>query len=110
MIAIPKRRMHHMTLSDQGYNELERVFHEKDAAWLKERREQLDAQRKSSQQQGGDHWMRCPKCGKPLREENLHGVMIDRCTGCGGIYLDKGELELLARAQPSLLARLWARG
>jgi len=25
----------------------------------------------------------------------LHGVEIDNCTGCGGIWLDAGELELL---------------
>lgn len=98
-----------MSLSDRGYNELERVFHDRDAAWLQGRRAELDAQRKAAQAKAGQgaHWMKCPKCGSALKEENLHGVMIDRCTGCGGIYLDKGEFELLARAQQGGFKRLF---
>ena len=98
-----------MTLSDQGYNELERVFHEKDAAWLKERRARLDAERAAAAQKAGrgGHWMICPKCGAALKEENFHGVMIDRCGGCGGIYLDRGEFELLAKAQQGGLRGLF---
>jgi uncharacterized protein with PIN domain len=40
--------------------------------------------------------MRCPKCGEPLQEMTYHRVKVDECTGCGGIWLDKGELETLA--------------
>jgi hypothetical protein len=40
--------------------------------------------------------MRCPKCGEPLQEMTFQQVKIDECTGCGGIWLDKGELESLA--------------
>lgn len=39
--------------------------------------------------------MRCPKCGEPLREIPFNQVTIDECHGCGGIWLDKGELETL---------------
>jgi len=39
------------------------------------------------------HWMKCPKCGSDLKEEEIVGVRIDRCTLCEGIYLDRGELE-----------------
>jgi len=89
-----------MTLSNQGYNELERVFHEKDAEWLKARRAELDAQRKAAHASAAQnpHWMKCPKCGAQLKEADILGVTVDHCTGCGGIYLDKGELELIARA------------
>lgn len=98
-----------MSLSEQGYNELERVFHEKDAAWLQERRARLDADRKSAAAKSarGAHWMVCPKCGSGLKEENFHSVMIDRCGGCGGIYLDRGEFELLEKAQHGGLRRLF---
>jgi Pyruvate/2-oxoacid:ferredoxin oxidoreductase delta subunit len=41
-------------------------------------------------------WMRCPKCGRKLEEINYQSVRIDRCTGCGGVWLDPGELEVLA--------------
>ena len=45
------------------------------------------------------HWMKCPKCGSDLKEIKYQDVAIDECTDCGGIWLDHGELELLARAE-----------
>ena len=37
--------------------------------------------------------MRCPKCGRKLEEILYPKVHIDRCTGCGVVWLDPGELE-----------------
>lgn len=42
---------------------------------------------------------RCPKCGAQLQRRELHGVEVDECPGCGGIWLDQGELEELARRE-----------
>jgi hypothetical protein len=42
------------------------------------------------------HWMHCPKCGMDLHTITFHNVEIDRCFGCGGHFLDAGELEKLA--------------
>ena len=39
------------------------------------------------------HYMKCPKCGHDLVEEELEGVRLDRCSYCEGIFLDAGELE-----------------
>lgn len=44
------------------------------------------------------HWMRCPKDGMELIEIDYLGVRIDKCSHCGGIYLDAGELERLFEA------------
>ncbi|MBI2267149.1 MAG: zf-TFIIB domain-containing protein [Armatimonadetes bacterium] len=41
------------------------------------------------------HYMHCPKCGYELEEVSRKGVQVDRCTECGGIWLDPGELEIL---------------
>jgi uncharacterized protein len=41
------------------------------------------------------HWMRCPKDGMELVEVEYMGVRIDKCSHCGGIYLDAGELDSL---------------
>ncbi len=45
------------------------------------------------------HFMRCPKCGMELAEISFRGVQVDRCTGCGGVWLDPGELETVAGAE-----------
>ncbi len=40
------------------------------------------------------HWMKCPECGSNMAEEPLaEKIMVDRCTRCGGIFFDRGELE-----------------
>lgn len=54
--------------------------------------------------------MRCPKCGEPLKERSFQKILIDQCTGCGGIWLDAGELEEVAgKEETSWLGKLWQR-
>lgn len=36
--------------------------------------------------------MQCPRCNEDLIETKKHGVVLDACTACGGIWFDKGEL------------------
>jgi Zn-finger nucleic acid-binding protein len=35
----------------------------------------------------------CPVCNKPLHSRSRNGITIDQCTDCGGVWLDRGELE-----------------
>ena len=38
--------------------------------------------------------MKCPQCNeKELTKDNINGIMIDYCSECGGLWLDKGELN-----------------
>jgi uncharacterized protein len=40
----------------------------------------------------------CPACRVPMKKTNYSyssGVFIDRCHGCGGVWLDRGELAKL---------------
>lgn len=54
--------------------------------------------------------MRCPKCAAPLKERSFKKIQIDQCTGCGGIWLDPGELEEVAeRDEESWLGKLWQK-
>jgi len=39
------------------------------------------------------HWMHCPKCGMELHEADFRDVKVDTCFACGGMYLDRGEIE-----------------
>ncbi len=37
----------------------------------------------------------CPVCRAPFKEVLMDGVLIDVCTRCSGVWLDRGELERL---------------
>ncbi|HVR44450.1 MAG TPA: zf-TFIIB domain-containing protein [Thermoanaerobaculia bacterium] len=41
------------------------------------------------------HHMRCPKCGMELSEYEYRDIKLDRCSSCGGIWFDQGEMEEL---------------
>jgi acetyl-CoA carboxylase beta subunit len=79
-------------------------FLKMDAEKIKKMRAELDKKRESeAQKQRKDaHWMKCPKCGSDLKEISYQNVMIDTCTECKGIWLDHGELELLAKGQAKM--------
>lgn len=62
---------------------------------IHEMRMKLDAERKKAERLA--HLQKCPRCGGDLKEKQSEQVKIDECTDCGGIWLDKGELEQLAR-------------
>ncbi len=53
------------------------------------------------------HFMRCPKCGMELIEIYYNGVHTDKCSECGGIWLDAGEFELLSKTDKSILDGLF---
>ena len=92
-------------MTGTGYDQEDSYFHQKDQALLAEKRAQLDAQRVASATSA----MTCPRCGAAMSEVALEHVKIDRCVGCGGVFLDKGELELLAHAKSGgLFRRLFA--
>jgi hypothetical protein len=35
----------------------------------------------------------CPADGAMLKKQIVHGVVIDRCESCNGVWLDAGEME-----------------
>ena len=51
------------------------------------------------------HFMKCPKCGMELEEIAVGGVRVDKCSGCEGIWLDKGELEVM-KGESGFMERL----
>lgn len=81
-----------MTDEKPSRNEHE-YFVKRDAELIKERRARLDEERK--QQERSSHYSKCPRCGNDLSERDYKGVKIDQCGSCGGIWLDKGELEIV---------------
>jgi Zn-finger nucleic acid-binding protein len=43
----------------------------------------------------------CPKCMNPMRQYERNRVVVDQCVECGGLFLDRGELETLVQAERS---------
>jgi Zn-finger nucleic acid-binding protein len=44
--------------------------------------------------------MKCPKCKNVEMVAHTHeGVEVDRCTGCGGVWLDPGEITAVLNQQ-----------
>ena len=65
--------------------------------WAQEQSARMAAEEKETLKQA--HWMKCPKCGRDLKEIDLHGVKVDQCANCGGIFLDAGEIGQLAKQE-----------
>jgi len=53
------------------------------------------------------HFMHCPKCGMKLIEVDYKSLKIDRCSACGGVWLDAGELEAAVDLEKGLLGRIF---
>ncbi len=66
---------------------------ERRKAWAKEKAQGMGAAEKEKLKQL--HFMKCPKCGMDMATIELHGVKVDQCASCGGIYFDAGEIDQL---------------
>lgn len=48
--------------------------------------------------------MLCPKCQNPMHQYERNGVVVEQCSECKGIFLDRGELEHLMNFEQSFHA------
>lgn len=62
-------------------------FAERDRELLDKLRERLRRVESAAKE------LRCPKCGGEWESFTYEGFFLDRCRDCGGIWLDRGELE-----------------
>jgi len=72
-------------------------FARQDQEALGKMRQRQAAERRAAERHG--HYMKCPKCGGDLRTETFHGVQVDRCGDCHGIWLDHAEIALLVKEE-----------
>ena len=78
-----------------------RYFAEEDRRKLEKLRSQSEAE--------GVRLGACPRDGSPLTQREHHGVAVDDCPRCGGLWLDKGELEILLEREDEGWASRWLR-
>ena len=93
-----------MTIEKPSKNE-EEYFALHDAELLKEQRAKAEAA--ALERERRSHYMKCPKDGYDLVSSGFHGVQVETCHHCGGMWLDAGELALIAHEErPALLTRV----
>jgi hypothetical protein len=68
-------------------------FARMDAELRKELRAKADAERSERLKANQN---KCPRCGVTMLPQPSGSVTIDKCPQCEGVWLDKGELEILA--------------
>jgi ribosomal protein L37AE/L43A len=72
---------------------------EHESIWFKEHEQELMEKAKERKRMEEaialkkSHYMHCPKCGHLLHEIMLEDVTVDKCEGCEGVWLDRGELN-----------------
>ena len=93
-----------MTTDKPSRNEDE-YFVKQDAELLRKQRAQADAAALEAERK--THYMKCPKDGYDLASSTYHGVQIETCPHCGGMWLDAGELDAVSHEErPGLLTRV----
>ncbi len=81
--------------TDKPSKNEDEYFAREEAERLKLLRQQEAAGRLARERQA--HFMKCPKCGATLHTETLHGIQVDRCPDCHGIWLDHNEVATLMK-------------
>jgi Zn-finger nucleic acid-binding protein len=80
-------------------------FAQQNAELLRKQREKMEAAAIEAERK--THYMKCPKDGYDLASSEFHGVQIETCPHCGGMWLDAGELEVVAHEErPALMTRV----
>jgi hypothetical protein len=91
-------------MPDKPSKNEEEYFARREAELLRQQRQA--AERAATAAERKSHYMKCPKCGYDLITGDWHGVQIDQCTHCHGIWFDAGEAEsMVAHAEPNIIAR-----
>ena len=52
---------------------------------------------------------RCPKCGDEIKPMEFRGVPLDKCPGCGGIWLGPNDLKILSEKDHRTWFDRWFR-
>ncbi len=50
--------------------------------------------------------MECIRCNIRMNKEIKHGVLIDSCPICDGVWLDHGELDMLKKGEKKINSEL----
>jgi len=91
--------------SDKPSRNEEEYFAREDAELMRRERERTQAAAIAAERKS--HYLKCPKDGHDLTSTIVHGVQIETCPHCGGMWLDAGELEAVSHEdRPNVFTRV----
>jgi len=80
-------------LQEKGRGDEGRYFAQRDQEALKKLKHSAEAELSK------DALLRCPKCGTQLKLVEHHGITVEECPSCQGLWLNRGELETLSQRE-----------
>jgi hypothetical protein len=88
-------------MPDKPSSNEEEYFHKQEQEKLEKLKREGATRRAAEEKEARKalHQMKCPKCGGDLHEQAFHGVSVDRCGECGGVWFDAGEVESLVEKE-----------
>jgi hypothetical protein len=93
-------------VADRPRKNEEEYFARRDAELRRQQRQQLEQSAVDAERQS--HHMKCPKCGYDLITGDWHGLTLDQCTHCHGLWLDAAQAQrMVAHPEPNILARVF---
>ena len=94
-------------MTDKPSKNEDEYFVLRDAELLKQQRAAAEAAARETERRM--HYMKCPKDGYDLVTNEYHGVQIETCPHCGGMWLDAGEWDAIAHEErPALFTRIFS--
>ena len=72
--------------------------------WAQEQAQKLQTGEKERLKQL--HYMKCPKDGMDLKTIEFHGISIDQCGNCGGVWFDAGEVDQLLGKDSGVMSKV----
>lgn len=79
--------------------------------FIKKDNELIDSMRHASEEELAREFSkgRCPKCSDKIEPMTFRGVPLDRCPGCGGVWLGPNDLKILAEKDHRTWFDFWFR-
>jgi hypothetical protein len=88
-------------MTDKPSRNEEEYFARQEAERLEQSR--AETQKVTIESERKSHYMKCPKCGADLNTVDYHGVQVDRCPECDGVWFDAGEVESLVEKDTGVI-------
>jgi uncharacterized protein with PIN domain len=88
-------------MTDKPSRNEDEYFARQEAERLEQSRAEI--QRVTIESERKSHYMKCPKCGADLNTVDYHGVQVDRCPECDGVWFDAGEVESLVEKDTGVI-------